>query len=97
MSGFGDVEIVEGNFEEWVRPSGAPFDLVFAATAWLWIDPKVRYQKAWEVLRTGGHLAFWHTVDVFPEDGDPFYRGDSGRVQRDRRRTAARQPVAPSE
>ena len=65
LSGFGDVEIVEGNFEEWVRPSGAPFDLVFAATAWLWIDPKVRYQKAWEVLRTGGHLAFWHAVDVF--------------------------------
>jgi SAM-dependent methyltransferase len=73
LLGFGDVEIVEGNFEEWVRPSGAQFDLVFAATAWQWIDPAVRYHRAWEALRAGGHLAFWHAVHVFPDNGDPFF------------------------
>jgi len=73
LYGYGGVEIVEANFEKWTRPSGAHFDLVFAATAWLWIDPSVRYQRAWEVLRAGGHLAFWHAVDVFPEGGDPFF------------------------
>ena len=73
LSGFGDVEIVEGEFEEWQRPAGVQFNLVFAATAWQWIDPAVRYQKAWEALRVDGHLAFWHAVDVFPEGGDPFF------------------------
>jgi SAM-dependent methyltransferase len=73
LSGFGEVEIVVGNFEEWARPSGAQFDLVFAATAWQWIGPDVRYQKAWEALRAGGHLAFWDAVHVFPDNGDPFF------------------------
>ena len=73
LSGFDEVEIVQGNFEEWARPSGAHFDLVFAATAWLWIDPKVLYQKAWEALRADGLLAFWHAVHVVPDDGDPFF------------------------
>jgi SAM-dependent methyltransferase len=73
LSDFGEVEIVEGSFEEWARPMGAQFDLVFAATAWQWVDPAVRYQKAWEALRAGGHLAFWHAVHVFPDNGDPFF------------------------
>jgi hypothetical protein len=45
-----------------------------AATAWHWIDPAVRYQRAWELLRQGGHLAFWSAADVFPDGGDPFFR-----------------------
>ncbi len=73
LSAFGEVEIVEGNFEEWARPPGAQFDLVFAATAWQWIDPAVRYQKAWEALRAGGHLAFWDAVHVLVDNGDPFF------------------------
>ncbi len=46
------VEVVQGRFEEW-RP-GEPVSLVFAATAWHWIDPAVRYARAWHVLRPGG-------------------------------------------
>jgi hypothetical protein len=33
----------------------------------------VRYRKAWEVLRPGGHLAFWAATHAFPADSDPFF------------------------
>jgi SAM-dependent methyltransferase len=69
-----DVVVVDGAFETWVPPEGDVFDLVFAATAWHWLDPATRYRKAWSVLRPGGHLAFWSATHVFPEGGDPFFR-----------------------
>jgi SAM-dependent methyltransferase len=47
--------------------------LVYAATAWHWIDPALRYQRAWQALRPGGHLALWAAGHVFPEGGDPFF------------------------
>jgi SAM-dependent methyltransferase len=70
-----DVEVVEARFEDWRPRAGERFDLVFAATAWNWIDPAVRYARAWESLRPGGHLAFWNADHVFPDGGDPFFRG----------------------
>jgi SAM-dependent methyltransferase len=65
------VEVVQGEFEEW-QPS-EPVSLVFAATAWHWIDPELRYPRAWQALSPGGHLAIWGAGHVFPEDGDPFF------------------------
>lgn len=73
LAHFPRVTVVEGRFEEWPTASGELFDLVFAATAWHWVDPDVRYRKAWEVLRPAGHLAFWEAVHVLPEDGEPFF------------------------
>jgi SAM-dependent methyltransferase len=70
LAGF-DVEVVEQRFEDW-RPQ-EPVSLIFAATAWHWIDPRVRYQRAWAALRPGGHLALWAQEHVFPEGGDPFF------------------------
>jgi SAM-dependent methyltransferase len=66
-----DVEIVHGAFEDWRPPD--PASLVYAATAWHWIDPAVRYQRAWQALRPGGHLAFWEATHVFADGGDPFF------------------------
>jgi len=68
------VEVVEGAFEEWEPPAGTRFDLVAAATSWHWIDPAVKYRRAFEVLRPGGHLAFWAAQHVVPEGGDPFFQ-----------------------
>ena len=68
-----DAEVVEGRFEEWQPRPGERFDLVYAATAWHWIDPALRYQRAWQALRPGGHLAIWAAGHVFPEGGDPFF------------------------
>lgn len=69
-----DVEIVRARFEDWEPPQGEAYALVFAATAWSWLDPAIRYHKSWRHLRPGGHLAFWTATHVFPPDGDPFFR-----------------------
>jgi SAM-dependent methyltransferase len=71
LAGF-DVQVMQATFEDWRAP--APFGLVYAATAWHWIDPAVRYRRAWQALRAGGHLAFWAAEHVFPDGGDPFFR-----------------------
>jgi SAM-dependent methyltransferase len=65
------VTIVNANFEDWSGP--AAFDIVFAATAWHWIAPGLRYKKAAQVLRPGGTLAFTTGAHAFPRDVDPFF------------------------
>ena len=74
LAGFPRVTVLNADIETWQPPGGAEFGLVFAATAWHWIDPAVRYRKARELLKPGGHLAFWEARHVFPEGGDPFFR-----------------------
>jgi SAM-dependent methyltransferase len=71
LAGF-DVEVVEARFEDWT-PAGEPFALVFAATAWHWVDPAVRYRKAADALEPHGWLALWGAGHVIPYDGDPFF------------------------
>jgi SAM-dependent methyltransferase len=67
-----DVDVVHGRFEDFEGDES--FALVYAATAWHWIDPAIRYAQARRALRPGGHLAFWEAVHVEPDDGDPFFR-----------------------
>jgi SAM-dependent methyltransferase len=67
-----DVDVVEARFEDWT-PAGEPFAMVFAATAWHWIDPDVRYRKAADALEPRGYLALWGAGHVIPRDGDPFF------------------------
>ena len=83
LAGFERVSVQQGDFESWTPPElprsvnhrDLGFGLVFAATAWHWIDPEVKYRKAWSLLRPGGHLAFWDATHVEPEsDADPFFR-----------------------
>lgn len=69
-----NVVVTRADFETWVPPADAGFDLVFAATAWHWLDPHVRLVRAWSLLRPGGHLAYWGATHVFPAGGDPFFR-----------------------
>jgi SAM-dependent methyltransferase len=65
------VRIEVERFESWM--SGDQFDLVFAATSWHWLDPKVAYRHAADLLRPGGCLAIVTTDHVFPDDGDHFF------------------------
>jgi SAM-dependent methyltransferase len=51
------------SFEDWVAPAD-PFDLVVSATAFHWIDPEIRVQKAADLLRPGGALAVAFTEHV---------------------------------
>jgi SAM-dependent methyltransferase len=66
------IEIYVEPFETW---EGGPntFDLVYAATAWHWVDPMIRYRKAHRLLRPGGHVAFWSARHAFPVGFDPFF------------------------
>ncbi len=73
LAGFRDVEVVNAAFETWRPTDETGFDAVVAATAWHWADPQLRYRRAWELLRPGGHLAFWAAVHVLPADGDPIF------------------------
>jgi SAM-dependent methyltransferase len=73
LAGFADVEVIEAAFETWEPSDGERFDLVFAATAWHWLNAEVRYQQAWRLLRPGGHLAIWSATHVVPENGDPIF------------------------
>jgi len=73
LAAFPRVTVVNSAFEAWEPPAGESFGLVFAATAWHWIDPTMKYAKAASLLRPGGHLAFWEAIHVIPADGDPFF------------------------
>ena len=73
LTAYPAVTVAQDAFESWEPPPGQSFDLVFAATAWHWTDPDVRYQQAWRCLRPGGHLATWAATHVVPAGGDQFF------------------------
>jgi SAM-dependent methyltransferase len=73
LAAFADVEVANAAFETWRPPPGTAFDAVVAATSWHWADPELRYRRAWELLRPGGHLAVWAAVHVLPAGGDPIF------------------------
>jgi SAM-dependent methyltransferase len=50
------VQVITAAFESWPLPP-EPFDVVFSATAFHWIDPAVRVVKSADALRPGGTLA----------------------------------------
>ena len=62
-----NARVLACSFEEWPLEEGA-FDLVVSATAFHWVDPRVRYRKSAQALRPGGSLALvWNRAD--PEGG----------------------------
>jgi ubiquinone/menaquinone biosynthesis C-methylase UbiE len=56
LEGAGTVEFVNARFEDASLPR-ARFQAVFSASAFHWVDPKVSWQKAADVLVPGGTLA----------------------------------------
>ena len=72
LAAYPNATVITGAFE--TTPAvGERFDLVFAATSWHWLDPSIRYRRAWELLDVAGHLAFWSASHVFPDGGDPIF------------------------
>jgi SAM-dependent methyltransferase len=72
LAPFGDVEVVNANFEAW-EPERAGFDAVVAFTALHWVDPELRYAKPARLLRPGGSLGVGGTLHVQPPGGDSFW------------------------
>lgn len=74
LAPFSGVRVVEADFDTWQPQRAGVYALVFAATAWHWLDPAIRYRKAWTLLRSTGHLAFWNALHAVPDGGDTFFR-----------------------
>lgn len=59
-----NVTIEVTPFETWTPPPAISLDLVVSATAFHWVDPAVRVQKAADLLHIGGTLAVIHTDHI---------------------------------
>jgi SAM-dependent methyltransferase len=76
LAPFAAVRVVNAVFEAWPLPA-EPFDLVFAATSFHWIDRAVRVTKSADALRPGGALAVVSTHHV--AGGDEQFFADAQR------------------
>lgn len=70
LAQFPRVTIQIADFDHWTTPSR--YDLVYAATAWHWLDPVLREKKVATLLRPSGWLAFWRNRDVRDGSLDEF-------------------------
>jgi SAM-dependent methyltransferase len=70
------ARVVVAAFEDWPLPAPA-FDTVVSATAFHWLDPAVRVNRAADALRPGGALATVATHHVAGGDEDFFAEAQS--------------------
>lgn len=60
LAAFDQVNIIRADFERFSAPP-ATYDLLLSANAFHWVDPKIRFRKAHDLLRLRGTLALcWH-------------------------------------
>ena len=64
---FPNVSFVRAAFETW-KPN-VSFDLVISATAFHWVDPKVRYLRVLEALGSKGFLAVFSNQHARKDEG----------------------------
>lgn len=69
LASFPGVEVETSAFEEW-DARGRHFDVLVAASSWHWIDPRVGWPRAHELLRPGGWMALPGNV-VVRRPGEP--------------------------
>jgi cyclopropane fatty-acyl-phospholipid synthase-like methyltransferase len=99
LAAFPDVEVVDAAFEDWAAPA-EPFDAVFAATAFHWIEPGVALERAAAALAPQGALAVVTTSHVaggddafFAASQDCYRRFMPGTEPDERPRPAAEVPT----
>jgi SAM-dependent methyltransferase len=63
LGGFTDADVVVAAYEDWPLPA-EPFDAVVSATAFHWLNPRIRVPKTAAALRPGGALAILHAHHV---------------------------------
>jgi SAM-dependent methyltransferase len=64
LAAFGDrLNVVNASFEDY-ESSGAPFDLVYSASAFHWFDPETRLSKIHRSLKSGGVLALLNNNQI---------------------------------
>ena len=71
LADYTNARVLACSFEAWPVEQEA-FDLVVSATAFHWVDPRVRYRKSAQALRPDGSLALiWNRAD--PEGGSEVF------------------------
>lgn len=70
LAQFPRVTIEVTHFESWTTP--ARYDLVYAATAFHWLDPVTRQGKIATILRPFGWLAVWRNRHIRNGSSDDF-------------------------
>ncbi|MFF7446347.1 MULTISPECIES: methyltransferase domain-containing protein [unclassified Streptomyces] len=73
LGGFPRVDVEVADFDKWPLPPD-PFDLVVCATAWHWLDPATRVDRAVQALTPGGRLAIVVTHHVAGGTTEFFHR-----------------------
>jgi SAM-dependent methyltransferase len=63
LAAFPAVDVQVAEFESWPLPE-QPFDMVFSATAFHWLEPSARLERCAAALRRGGWLAVWNSLHV---------------------------------
>jgi len=71
---FPSARVEVSSFEDWPLPS-QKFDAVVSASAFHWLDPKVRFSKSAEALRAEGYLTIVHAHHV--KGGTPGFFADT--------------------
>jgi SAM-dependent methyltransferase len=71
LAAYADAVVVERRFEDYELPP-EPFDLAVSATAFHWVDPRIRVTKSAAALRSGGFLAIIHSHWGVGRDRDVF-------------------------
>ncbi len=56
-----DISVEVVSFEEWSPPEGFKTPFIFSATAFHWLESRIKYKKCTGLLEDGGHLVlFWN-------------------------------------
>jgi SAM-dependent methyltransferase len=72
LAAYSNVQVVNDSFEYIDLPPES-FDLVYAATAFHWIEAQVKFTKPHDLLKPNGYLAIIHTNHISDERGDKFF------------------------
>ena len=94
LASYPQVNVFQGAFEDWQPPAAGQFSLVFAATAWHWIDPGGAIPEGLDCpspRRSPGLLG--RPAHVVPPDGDPIFEELQPIYYRDRQRRAGGLPT----
>jgi SAM-dependent methyltransferase len=76
FAGEENLDVITGAFEDVDLAPGA-YDVVFAATAFYWLDPTLRVRKAVDLLAPGGVLATLSTIEIRSEVDRGFFERTS--------------------
>lgn len=72
LAKFPNLKVITGAFEN--QPSVEnKFDLLVSATAFHWVDPNTRYERAWSCLRPNGAIALSWNEHVEGTQPEPFF------------------------